>query len=395
MKILVVNSFFSPHGLGGAERSVAVLCEELVTRGCDVHVLCTGPVSVVETVGGVVVNRLGNINTFWLGHREHKGRLRKAIWHLWDIFNPLVFFRTIFLLIKLRPDVIHTNNLTGLSIAVWIAGKVTGTPVVHTLRDYYLQCLSSNKVGCGVTCDVIKRPHRYLSKFVGTVVGNSEFVLNSHINAGYFSRSSREVVFNGYDGGVQCSDKPATSSKDLGGWTFGYLGSLTPDKGVYSLCETINRIAGEYPEIKLLVAGSGDAAFVEKLRRDFESDSVIFVGYVEPHDFYTEVDWVVVSSVWDEPLARVCFEPKFFGVPVIAANRGGNPEAITHGVNGFLYDPGDPESLIAAILVALKSNYSELASHAFLDRKRFEVERLGDRYLQIYSDLICDKVRGA
>ena len=349
----------------------------------------------LEKVDSVEVNRLGNINIFWLGHRDDKGWLQKAIWHLLDIFNPFVFFRTILLVIKLRPDVIHTNNLTGLSVAVWIAGKVTNTPVVHTLRDYYLQCLSSNKVGCGVTCRVIKRPHRYLSKFVGTVVGNSEFVLNSHVNSGYFSRSCREVVFNGYEGGVRHRDKEANLSNDSVGWTFGYLGSLNPDKGVHSLCEAITRIASEYPEIKLLVAGSGDDAFVEELKRNFESDSIIFVGYVEPRDFYIEVDWVVVSSVWEEPLARVCFEPKFFGVPVIASNRGGNPEAITHGVNGFLYDPSDTKNLINAIIEALKSNYSELASNAFLDRKRFEVERLGERYLQIYSDLIESSMWGA
>mgnify|MGYP002653513736 CR=1 FL=1 len=35
------------------------------------------------------------------------------------------------------------------------------------------------------------------------------------------------------------------------------------------------------------------------------------------------------------------------GTPVIATRHGGNPEAITDGVNGFLVDPDDPAAFLS------------------------------------------------
>ena len=41
------------------------------------------------------------------------------------------------------------------------------------------------------------------------------------------------------------------------------------------------------------------------------------------------------------------------GCPVVGANRGGIPDIVSHGENGCLYNPDDPESLVAAVQVLL------------------------------------------
>ena len=37
-----------------------------------------------------------------------------------------------------KPDVIHTNNLAGFSVAIWSVAHALGIGIVHTSRDYYL-----------------------------------------------------------------------------------------------------------------------------------------------------------------------------------------------------------------------------------------------------------------
>jgi len=41
---------------------------------------------------------------------------------------------------KEKPDVVHTNNITGFSIAIWHEVHKRNFRLVHTLRDYYLLC---------------------------------------------------------------------------------------------------------------------------------------------------------------------------------------------------------------------------------------------------------------
>jgi glycosyltransferase involved in cell wall biosynthesis len=49
-----------------------------------------------------------------------------------------------------------------------------------------------------------------------------------------------------------------------------------------------------------------------------------------------------------ETLGLVLLEAMAAGCPVVAANSGGIPDIVTDGVNGFLFDPNEPESAIVA-----------------------------------------------
>ena len=58
---------------------------------------------------------------------------------------------------------------------------------------------------------------------------------------------------------------------------------------------------------------------------------------------------MVLPSLFGEGLPMVVLEAMAAGLPVIATRVEGTPEAITHGVEGLLAEPRDPESLSAAI----------------------------------------------
>jgi glycosyltransferase involved in cell wall biosynthesis len=54
---------------------------------------------------------------------------------------------------------------------------------------------------------------------------------------------------------------------------------------------------------------------------------------------------LALPSAQPEPIANVMMEAMSLGVPVIATNIGGSPEAVADGITGFLVPPADPEAL--------------------------------------------------
>ena len=65
---------------------------------------------------------------------------------------------------------------------------------------------------------------------------------------------------------------------------------------------------------------------------------------------------LLVPSLWAEARSRIILEAMLRGVPVMAANVGGIPEAITDRVNGLLVDEADPEALFRALQELTRDN---------------------------------------
>jgi len=125
--------------LGGAEKSVKLLCEGVVRAGVEVVVvsLHPGEGTIVETLNGVKVYRLPIDNVYWPFDPKRRSPLAKMQWHLRDVWNHaarLRFSRSQ----GRKADVVHTNNLTGFSVSLWSELRAQSLPIVHTLRDYSL-----------------------------------------------------------------------------------------------------------------------------------------------------------------------------------------------------------------------------------------------------------------
>ena len=61
------------------------------------------------------------------------------------------------------------------------------------------------------------------------------------------------------------------------------------------------------------------------------------------------MDLFVLPSLFGEGLPMVVLEAMAAGVPVVATRVPGVPEAIRHGQDGVLVDPGDADDLAQAI----------------------------------------------
>lgn len=384
IKVLIVNTFYPPSGYGGAEKSVQTLAEGLGKINIDVTVLTTSQEPFSETINNVKIISFGKNNVFWLGKPSSK-KFLKLIWHFIDLFNLIAFFKSLIYLIKNRPNIIHTNNITGFSPSILIAAKILNIKIVHTLRDYYLASLRSNAEGNQIIDKWLKIIAKLSSHCVNAVVGNSEYILNWHISKNYFKNSEASVIFNAYNPPDEI--KPKAKSND--DFIYGFIGKLSFDKGVENLCNEFLAFLDQskFKNYKLLIAGIGDETYTNFLKEKYKHKNIIFLGYVNQNDFYRSIDWCISPSLWEEPLSRVCFESKFYGVPIISSSRGGNPEVIVDSINGLIFDHSEKNAICNILKKSITMPYDELSKNALRDSKNFVVSRMVADYLEVYKKL--------
>ena len=149
------------------------------------------------------------------------------------------------------------------------------------------------------------------------------------------------------------AERPAPAW-DLPRPVVGFLGRLDPPKGI----EDLLRAAADLPA-QIVVVGepwAGDEAYVESLRQLGEEQApgrVHFTGALpDPWTALAGMDVLAVPSRM-EPFGRVAAEGQLAGVPVVAADAGGLPDAITDGVDGLLFPVGDVAALTEAVLRVL------------------------------------------
>ncbi|RLB88389.1 MAG: hypothetical protein DRH50_15320 [Deltaproteobacteria bacterium] len=100
---------------------------------------CTAPESSVNVVNGVKVYYL-KFKSIHGPFTDRYSFLYKRFWNIRDIYNLAMGRAMGKILDKEKPDVVHTNNITGFSIAIWHEVHKRNFRLVHTLRDYYLLC---------------------------------------------------------------------------------------------------------------------------------------------------------------------------------------------------------------------------------------------------------------
>lgn len=388
MHVVYINTFYAPDEVGGAEKSVRFLAESVVSHGHQATVICLGRTVESRELNGVRIERLSPANSYFPLDANKQTGLQKLRWHTRDSYNTHAGTQVAQLIDKLKPDVVHTNNLGGFSVSVWSAIRERGIRIVHTLRDYYLLCPNTAMFHHGkqctnrcVKCAVLSVPRTRATRHVDMVVGNSQFILDKHLQYGLFEGSQRQVIYNAYEPEAVRHDPPQDHVH------LGYIGRIAPTKGVDILIAAVKRLVGQgITGFKVSVAGDGDPEYIKKLNLDSDGLPIVFVGRVKPEDFYSQLHWTVVPSVWDEPLARVIFESFSHGVPVIGSATGGTPELLHGNQTGLLYqNASDPSSLAEAMRHAINTpNETNLQKSCLQESERFKPRRVYESYKTTY-----------
>ena len=132
----------------------------------------------------------------------------------------------------------------------------------------------------------------------------------------------------------------------------GFVGTLVWHKGAHLLLDAVAAMPG-FP-LEVVIFGDPDVFpdYTARLRRAAAGLPVRFAGAFErgdAADVYSQIDVLVVPSLWPENSPLVIHEAFQAGVPVIGARVGGIPELVPEGVSGLLYDAFSPAALAASL----------------------------------------------
>lgn len=149
------------------------------------------------------------------------------------------------------------------------------------------------------------------------------------------------------------------------------VGRLVPRKGQDRLIQALPLIRKTVPNVHLLLVGEGSyRSRLEKIaRKAGVQDRVTFIGrvqyqqlpaYIRVGDLFAMPSRSRMAGLEVEGLGIVYLEASACGLPVIAGNSGGAPDAVIEGKTGFVVDGTQVESIAkGAILILTDSNLAK------------------------------------
>jgi glycosyltransferase involved in cell wall biosynthesis len=163
-------------------------------------------------------------------------------------------------------------------------------------------------------------------------------------------------------------------------WRLLYLGRMDERKGVHVAVEALAHL----PRATLVIQGSGDPGYVERLR-----GSAAELGVLDRIEFssaprerlpevYADADAVLFPVQWEEPWGLVPLEAMAVGRPVIASGTGGSAEYLRDGHNCLIYAPrGEPQELAGAVdrLADQRALRAHLRDEGLVTAARFSERR--------------------
>ncbi len=203
-----------------------------------------------------------------------------------------------------------------------------------------------------------------------------------------FEHPHQHVRFAGIDLSRFSSAEPANPPP----FVILYVGQLTAARGAEDLIQAVAAAAPDDADLTLRFVGGGSAAYLNELEQLAARHAqprlrIDFAGPLDPTEIptvYRDVHLFVHPSRLPEGLPIVLMEAIASGVPVIAADGGGQRDILDGGKWGELIPPGDVTAMSAAIRAAIdnRGRWQQRAAHARRHAwKSFDIERYVDGHL--------------
>lgn len=205
------------------------------------------------------------------------------------------------------------------------------------------------------------------------------------------------VIYNGADDRLFYPRQKRDGADGRTGVTVLYVGRVIPQKGVHVLLGAMSLLQKQGVDVECRIVGAsffgGSKAnsYMQELDK-VAPNNVHFVGYRSGEDLANEfrrADIFCCPSIWQEPFGMVNVEAMACGIPVVASNVGGIPEALESGA-GILVPPDDAEALAEALVrlitnEGLRRRMGEDALKIF--RRRFSWSHVRAQYLTVLEEI--------
>lgn len=362
MKVLVVDSLFSPYG--GGQKIAYDTYKILQKKGNEVFYWAMDNKTYFEDS----YKYLKYFTPYYSGTKDYIKNPVKYYYNYRALKDLQIFVD------KINPDIIHYHSYWGLSSAVFlIKVKAKKILTMHDARccpavtlmvrgNKFCKnqlCKSGNFLPCIANCCVNNSIEASIRRAIATSIDvhnlktidrfitPSTALKRAVINANIGIEDSKITTINNFLTAKELSVQPQYSNSEY----FLYIGRLSKEKSVITLLQAMKDLP---KNIKLHIVGTGPEE--NNLKKYVEKNAlhnIEFLGFKTGEYVKNEYKNCIASLLPSnsfEIFGMTNIESFINGKPVIASNIGGIPEIVEHNVNGLLFEPANVEQLKECIL---------------------------------------------
>jgi glycosyltransferase involved in cell wall biosynthesis len=376
--------------MGGPALHVAYLSAGLKPRGYETT-LVAGSVSTGEQSMSYVAEEYG-VEVTLIPH------LHREISPVRDL---LATFRLARMIREQRPHILHTHTAKAGAIgrlAAVLAGKARPPVVVHTFHGHVLRGYFGP-----LRTAFFKTLERLLARVADVLIAVSPEVRDDLVALKVAPQQKFEVIRLGIelDERVATADEARRRTRKIMGvpderFLVGWIGRMTGVKRGPDVLRAFRRLRDQGIDAMLCMVGDGpERDELEELAGELGlMHDCLFPGYQEDvGPFFAAFDTFVLPSA-NEGTPVTAIESLASGCPVVATRVGGVPDVVDDGVDGFLVELGDLDSLAAALArLAADPELRRRMGDAGRERvlPRYAVERLIGDVDGLYRRLLEQK----
>lgn len=318
-----------------------------------------------------------------------------GLWQKSRLLRPAIlslsFFRLLWLLLRLRPTIVH-SFLPLAFIVAGLAGLVAMRPVKimsrRSLNDYQARRPVSRVV------------ERFLFRSTSAALGNSRAVVAQLLEEG-FAPDRVGLIHNGIDlasfdaaAGTRHETRQSNGCPE-DSFLIVALANLIPYKGYPDLLRALASIKAELPDGWRLWCIGRNAGIGNELADLADELSIAgHIAWLGQRDdvaaLLSAADLFVHAS-HEEGFSNAILEAMAARLAAVVTNVGGNPEAVVNGATGLVVPPRDPSALAAAI-AQLCRDQARRAAFGQAARQRaetlFSLDACVDAYHRLYDGLL-------
>lgn len=387
MHILKIIHGYPPNYNAGSEVYSHLICNELSKQNkVSVFTREENPYLPDFTIRHKKDN--DNLNFYFVNNPQGKDGYRHK--HLDYNFAKLIS--------EIKPDIAHIGHLNHLSTGLVDELNKQNIPIVFTLHDFWLMCprgqFLTRSIGkennfelcsgqqdhkCASDCyrvyfsgieghemsDIENWSSWTHSRMIETksiiskvdlFIAPSNYLRNRFVKE--FSVPEDKIIFLDYGFPTEYLTQ-TEKSKEKTNFTFGYIGTHIPAKGINQLIEAFKEIE-EPATLRIYGRDNGQSTNALKSLAANSKNKIEFAGEYINHNLannvFSKVDCIVVPSIWAENSPLVIHEAQSCKVPVITANIGGMNEYVQHKVNGLLFEHRNTNSLREKLKFAIANS---------------------------------------
>ena len=424
MHILKIIHGYPPNYNAGSEVYSQSICNELSKQHkVSVFTREENPYASCFSIREQKVN--DNLTLYFVNNPQGKDGYRHK--QMDDNFAELVK--------KLSPNIAHIGHVNHLSTGLIDELNKLKIPIVYTLHDFWLMCprgqFLTRSIGnennfqlcekqddkkCAADCYKVyfsgreeneKSDIEHWSSWthqrmietkaiinkVDLFIAPSNYLRDRFIND--FGVPKNKIIYLDYGFPTEYLTQ-TEKSKSKNNYTFGYIGTHILAKGVNLLIEAFNQIE-QNATLKIFGRPNGQSTNALKELTATSKNKIEFSGEYINHnlanDVFSNVDCIVVPSIWGENSPLVIHEAQSCKVPVITADFGGMKEYVQHNVNGLLFEHRTANSLAEQLKFAVSNSETmkRLGEKGYLYSKDGSVPNIKDHCKEleiIYSKFI-------